>query len=127
MRIIDGIADGFLELPVWARWALAILAIMSVDALFIAWGERRPVAAFAESLVAVTAYWATGLGSIALGIWGGVTVAKKTARTWAGWAAGIAIIFLFSFSRLLVKEIPGVGWRVEKIEEAREEALMNSY
>lgn len=127
MRIVDAMMDGFFELPLWARWVLAILAIMSVDALFLAWGERRPVAAFAESLVAVTAYWATGLGSIALGIWGGVTAAKKTGRTWIGWIAGIAIMFLAGFSRLLVKEIPGIGWRIEKIEEAREDALTDSF
>ena len=90
-------------------------------------GRRRPVAAFAEFLVAVTAYWATGLGAIALGIWGGVAAARKTARTWVGWIAGIAITFLAGFSRQLVKEIPGVGWRVERIEKAREDALMDSY
>ncbi len=121
------IIDAFMELPVWARWFVVILAVMSVDALVMAWGERRPVAAFAEALVATTAYWVTGVGTILLGLWGGVTVARKTLRNWVGWIAGVAIALAAGLSRLLVKEIPGVGWRVEKIEEAREEALMDSY
>lgn len=127
MRIVDAVMDGFFELPVWARWIAVVLALMSVDALLMAWGERRPVAAFAECLVAVIAYWMTGVGTIILGIWGGVTVARKASRNWVGWVAGIAITLGAGFSRLLVKEIPGVGWRVERIEEAREDALMDSY
>ena len=82
MRMVDaGYAAILFEFPAWAKWVAVVLALVTVDALFMAWGERRPVAAFAECLVAVIAYWMTGVGTIILGIWGGVTVQDGHPKT----------------------------------------------
>jgi hypothetical protein len=116
--------DKFMELPVWARWLVGILIVISVDAIHMAWGERYFGIAFFESLVAVLLYWATALGAIAVGLWAGIKVAKRTSRTWFGWIVGIAVLFAALNLRDMTKEIPGVGWRIKKMEQAREEALL---
>jgi len=45
----------------------------------------------------------------------------------AGCVTGITITLVAGLSRLLANGIPGVRWRVEKIDAAREATLMNSH
>jgi hypothetical protein len=44
------------RLPTWGTWAAVILCLLSVDAIRMAWGDRRPVGAFFEALVALLIY-----------------------------------------------------------------------
>jgi hypothetical protein len=116
--------DKFMKLPIWARWVVGILVVTSVDAIHMAWGERYFAIAFFESLIAVLLYWATALGAVAVGIWAGSKAAGRTSRKWLGWVVGIAVFLAALNLRDVTKEIPSVGWRIKKMEQAREEALL---
>jgi hypothetical protein len=113
--------DKLAELPVWTRWVAGIVLITSVDAIRMAWGERHFVGAFSESFVAVLLYWATLLGSFALAIWAGSKVGGRTSRAWLGWFVGIVVLFSAFEVRDVVKEIPGVGWRIKMMEQAHDD------
>jgi hypothetical protein len=108
------------RLPTWGTWAAVILCLLSVDAIRMAWGDRRPVGAFFEALVALLIYWGAAIGLFVGGIWGGVKVAERS--SFLGWVAGFAIYVavaavVFSVSA----HIPGVGWRVDRLMQSRDD------
>ncbi len=118
MGSINILLDKFQNLPSWAKWLIVILAISSLDAIHIAWGERRFIAGFAESLIAVLLYWTIVLGSFAVGIYAGSKAAEYTAKKWLGWIVGIVAFIAVSFIGTLTHKIPGVGWRIERMLDA---------
>ena len=110
------VADRWRELPTWAKWAVGISAILLIDSFRLAWGERRFVAALAESFVANALYWGLILGGLAGAIWLGMYVAGRSSKHWLGWVAGVGayvgavFVLLPAFSG-----IPGIGWRFNLI------------
>ena len=91
--------------PAWTAVVGAVGAAVVVQAMSLFWGEPRSEAGSSESLVAVALYSSASLGSLALGIWAGVTTARQTSRAWAGWAAGLAATFLASFAQMALYEM----------------------
>lgn len=115
--MFDFVVDRFHRLPTWGKWTVAFTAFASATALGQAWGERRFVAGFAEALVAVVLYWGTMFVPLVAGIAGGMKVAERTRRDWLGWIVGVVIVLAGIMTGNLARDIPGVGWRIEKMEE----------
>lgn len=111
------LSDKWYSLPTWGKWTVGIFAIVTVDAIFVAWGERRFVAAFAEHFAAIVLYYGVLFGGVAAGYWGGSKTFKKTSKTWLAWTIGILATLAVWFLTVVTEEIPGVGWRIKKIQE----------
>jgi PHD/YefM family antitoxin component YafN of YafNO toxin-antitoxin module len=95
--------------------AFLILAL-AIDAIGMAWGDRRPVGAFFEAFVAQGVYFGTILGSFGGAVWAGIKVFEKSKSKSLGWIAGIflyAVVGTAVFA--LFSQIPGVGWRIERL------------
>jgi hypothetical protein len=98
-------------------YAVICVAGLAVWSMITNIGQRHYLTETALTFAAQFVYigsLATGLG---LGIWLGVLVGRRTSRTWAGWAVGIAVFGAVTIGiREIGHEIPGVGWRVKAIE-----------
>ncbi len=105
---------------------LGIFALLTViDVIQIHW-EGRPAAYFFESLAAILLYWATACAAFAIAVWAGRRVGRHTSRVWLGWIVGISVfVAAVRFGDLMIKEIPGVGWRIKMMQHAREDALLD--
>jgi hypothetical protein len=114
--MFDIIYRKFMELPSWSRWFTIFILFSMIGGLEQAWGKRKFVAEFAEATFANILYW----GSLGLSFFIAfkcfqILEIKYNNRilSWVG-----AIILFFSIgglSGLLISQIPGVGWRYEKM------------
>jgi len=112
----DWLVDRWNELPTWAKWTVGVGVILTLDAIRMAWGERRFVAALAESFVANLLYWGLVAGGLAAAIWIGVRVAITSHKSWLGWVVGVVTYLGSGFILLpIFQQIPGVGWRFESL------------
>ncbi len=108
-----------------AKWIGSIctaIALLGIPAYWLAWDEKRVVAAFAEWFVVLVFFYAIPIGSIAAGyfVWNKIYI--KTARKWLAWIAGIVVALMIVLSlKEFSSKIPGVGWRLEKMSEDTEE------
>lgn len=101
--------------------AIWVLAETCFFAIIMSWGDRHPISAFFESLVALIMYSFGGLGLITA-IWAGGRVSEKVQSNMLGWIAGIAVRLGVSVSIFLIAHaIPGVGWRFERISNTLED------
>ena len=63
--------------------------------------------------------------STGLGAWSGERIYRKTSSRAVGWIAGIIIFLLVSGAILFVGlQIPGVGWRIEKMMQHSDGTLL---
>ena len=108
----------FSRLPLWAQIGIGFVALCSLDALFMAWGDRHFFASFALSLIAVILHWILIFGSLLVPIWAGCATAERTRRDWLGWIVGLAVLAGCLELGYRAEGIPGVGWRIEKIIDA---------
>jgi len=109
--------------PNWVAYLLIAFSFLATPAYLSAWDEKRVIAAFAEWLVAHMLYYGVSIGGIAAGYFVGCKVYKRTSRQWLGWVVGILIGLTVVVTVWGVcSKIPGIGWRMEKITEEREEA-----
>ncbi len=116
MNVIDRVIEWWSDLPTWGKWTTAVLVVLSLDAGRMAWGDRRPVGAIFEALVALTIYWGIAIGVLVGGVWTGMKVTERTKSKLAGWATGIAFYVVVGSGALLISnQIPGVGWRLDRL------------
>ena len=80
-------------------------------------GQRNYLYETALTFVAHLVYTGSVLLGLALGIWLGMLVARRTSRAWLGWVVGIVVWAVAAVGlRDLGRELPDVGWRVKAIE-----------
>ena len=116
---MDKLISEFLKLPMWARIFSIFILVCMIDGAHFAWGKHRFVAEFAEATLAVALYWGSAFSSFGLGIFAGIKITEKTKSSALGWVLGIAIFLIVGVaSGLVIKEIPGVGWRYELMMES---------
>jgi hypothetical protein len=116
MSIIDRVIGWWLDLPTWGKWTSVVFGVLSIDAVRMVWGERRPVGAFFEALIAMTIYWGIAIGVLFGGIWSGMKIAERRKSKLAGWAAGISFYIVVGSGAMLIShQIPGVGWRIDRL------------
>lgn len=97
-------------------YAVLIVGVL-VEAAMSMHPSSRPVAEFAESLIAVILYWGSILFSFASSVYLGIKSAEKSRMTWIGWVVGIVIFAVAAVATSrLSSAIPGVGWRIEQRE-----------
>lgn len=102
----------------WRGILLFAFVWVAAPAYFMAWDEKRVIAAFAEWFFAHCLYYGMSFGAIGFGGFIGYKVYKKTSRQWAGWVVGIIIVILVATSIYgLAANIPGVNWRLEQISD----------
>jgi hypothetical protein len=115
---LNKVAGWFSSLSTKGKLAMVIVTILSIDSIFMAWSDRRPVGAFFESFMAMGLYWAIGIGGLFGSIWAGVTYGEKKKSKVLGWMVGLACFAAATFAFYLTTKIPGVGWRIEKMMES---------
>jgi len=99
--------------PTWAKWTSGISLAVVVSAASNAAGERDFVAGFINEIVAIVLHYGIWAGGIALGIWAGMRIGKRT-RPWIGWVVGIGIgLFGAALVSGAAQDMPGVGWRMK--------------
>lgn len=121
--------------PKWFRVSMYASLYLALGALFESWNENRIFASFAENFVALLFRYGGIVLAIFCGMVAGKKISKKTSRIydkmtsdrlffrkqtyfWAevfGWVIGIIValvVILIIFA--IVKDIPGVGWRLGK-------------
>jgi len=86
----------------------------------MAWGEKRFVGSFFESFVAELLYFGVPIAAIVVGIAGGIYVHGRTNSKFAGWTLGLLLMLGIGGLRIFAEDIPGVGWRIQKMDEARD-------
>jgi hypothetical protein len=109
----------------WRLIGAIVLGGVLLDAFFGMHHSRRPVAEFAESLVASLIHATLLIGPLAAGIATGLAVTRRTGgQSGLGWIAGVIVWVLLGLGFLmLVEQIPGVGWRVRaRMDSAGESA-----
>ena len=111
--------------PYWWDAPKVIIAVivsaLAIETISAVWGERRPVGGFFEEFIARALNFGVPIAAAAAGFMGGVKVAERTKQTWLGWVAGIAFfMFLGVGSYFVIEQIPGVDWRYERIQDARD-------
>lgn len=103
----------------WRNAGLFLVVVCAIPAAISAFEERRPVAAFAETFVAELVFYVVGLGSVAAGGYAGMKAGKHGLVL--GWAVGDAVFMIVGFGALAIgSNIPGVGWRIEKMMSSRD-------
>ena len=115
--MFDTINTRFWTLPLWGSFAVVVTALLALQAVFMAWGSRHFVTAWLQSFVAVSLYWFSILGSIALAYLAGWKTSQTSGHTWLGWAVGITVFVACTYVSTLFEDIPGIGWRIELIRE----------
>jgi hypothetical protein len=111
--------------PYWWDGPKVIIALivgaLAIDSISAVWGERRPVGGFFEEIIARALNFGMPIAAVAAGFMGGAKVAERTKQTWLGWVAGIALfMFIGAGSYFVIEQIPGVDWRYERIQDARD-------
>ena len=108
--------------PKCIKWAIGFGVYISIHAISEAWDERRFVAVFAESFVALVLYWGSGIGGLVGGWYIGALITEKTRRGWLGYIVGITAGVAIMISVFMVAQrVPGVGWRFDKIVEQHQD------
>lgn len=106
--------SGFGMIAVLAGGAVLVGTLTGMD-----WSASRLVAEFAESLVANVLYLGVMVASVAGGYLVGTGVASVTRSRILGWILGIVAFLAVGGAVIwLVGQIPGVGWRVDKMLES---------
>ena len=105
--------DTWMGWPVAARWISGIGLFWIVSALFPAFSERNPAAAFGENFVALGLHYGLMFGSIALGIWLGPKITERTGNAWLAWAVGIGLFVAGAVAQGPLGEFFGVSDRLE--------------
>lgn len=105
----------------WIAGVLIGLPLILIPNWFAAWHEKRVVAAFAEGLVADTLYFGIAIGAAVAGYCVGNKVYEKTTQKWLGLVVGIILAIALGASAYKASlNIPGVGWRLERLFERGE-------
>lgn len=106
--------DRWSEWPAWARWTSGIGAIVLLDSVRAAWGERDFVAGVAETFAAYLLYYGGLAGALAAGAWIGSKIAKASSKDWLGWLIGIVTVAVLWLGLANITDhIPGVSWRMK--------------
>lgn len=114
--MISRIVDSWTGWPTWAKWASGIAAVVVAQAAITASGERDFLTGFIENIAAIVLRYGVVVGGIALAIWLGIKIAKRT-RPSIGWVAGIIIVLVvLRLGSDITRSIPGVGWRVDAMK-----------
>ena len=105
--------------PLWARMASGVMALFVADSVITAWGTRDFIGNLIEAFFAQILYWGGPLLSIAAGVLVGRWIQAKSRSAGVAWGSGIVTAFvLFGMIELGVREIPGVGWRIEAMRDS---------
>jgi accessory gene regulator protein AgrB len=108
--------------PNWVGCFLMTTALFAIQPYIMAWNEKRVVAAFAEWLIVDTVIYGGGIAMIAAGYFTGTKIYKKFSRKWLAWLLGIIVGLTVGMIIVEIgREIPGVGWRIDKIMDFEEE------
>lgn len=109
----------------WISWDLRFYALwiaaplLTIHGLIAAFSERRPVAAFAETVVADLLHIAEVAAPVALAAWLGVFVFRRSGLAWLGWVVGVAVLIGAGWLLYgMFDELPGVGERIQAMKEA---------
>lgn len=103
------------------KWLGIFVSWCVINGVFMAVGEHRYIAGFAEATVATSLYLSGTFLPVFVGIYAGVKIKEKLASRVFGWIFGIFIcIALFAVFQTASRAIPGVGWRLEKMTYADE-------
>lgn len=110
--MIQTAIDKWSAWPTWAKWTSGIGAVVLVEAVMVASGERDFAAALVQHIAALILRYGMIALAIGGGWWVGVKVAKRW-KPWIGWVAGIAFgLAVVWFGIDAIAAIPGVGDRV---------------
>jgi hypothetical protein len=102
----------------WRGIALFAFVWIAAPAYFMAWDEKRVIAAFAEWFIAHFFFYGMGIAAISSGGYIGYRLYKKTSRQWIGWLAGIVVgVMVATLIAGVATNIPGVDWRLEQISD----------
>ena len=116
---VEGDDDRFvagMKRPLVCAVVCIIAIAFSIEAIVAVWGERLPVEAFFEELVARIFYYGVPLGSLGGGLWGGIKVFEKTGSRWLGWIGGISLFAAIGLGGVMLQlKLPSVDWRVERL------------
>lgn len=119
----DDAEEGKKKKPAWVGCLCMLIAYLGIYPWCNAFGEKRVIAAFAEGFVANVLYQGVPLGAAVAGYFSGKKVDDKTGQRWLAWVIGIVVFTAIALpARMISEEIPGVGWRIEKMSEEHEDA-----
>lgn len=113
-----------LSLSLAAKIILAMSFLISLDSLRMAWGEKRFIAGFFESFVAISFYWLPVIGIVSAIAIGGNTFDKSGSKI-KSWTIGLLVLAGFIGVHELGKSLPGVGWRIHAMQVAHDEEEMS--
>jgi hypothetical protein len=109
----------------WVSWDARLYALwialplLTIHGLIAAFSERRPVAAFAETVVADVLHIVEIAVPVALAAWLGAIVFRRSGLAWLGWVVGLAVLIGAGWILYgAFDELPGVGERIQAMKEA---------
>ncbi len=121
-KLISEIIDDIRYSPFDSTYGLLAMCFIAgfvalvVDSAYSAWGKSRPVAEFAEQLLAYILHYVAFFLSLAIGMYSGIKTARYARSNAVGWIVGIVVWLASGVAMLLAfQEIPGVGWRLQNM------------
>ena len=98
--------------PTWVKWTSGLGAVVLLEAVSVASGERDFLTGMVEHSAALVLRYGVLALAVGAGWWVGLKIAERT-KTWIGVVSGITLFLLIGGLGLpMVTSIPGVGWRV---------------
>ena len=107
------------KFPTRAKWLIAVFVLAALSSICPASEERHFFSAFAQLFIARILYWVLLLTPFFIGLMIVEIVEDYTGYELLGCLSGIVMaILLMLGSMYLMKHIPVVNWRIEKMFEA---------
>ncbi len=102
----------FIKMPMFLRISTVFLMVCIIEGVATAWDEKDFIIGALQATASSLLYWLSIFLSFGISIYCGVKVADKSKSNLLGWLVGFGLfIIIGGFGGLLIRDIPGIGWR----------------